>query len=77
VRGEKETGVCVIEMMERKKGIDAGGVFASERIVSIIFMSVCAKNKLDFIVDTRGCDVCAIERQSGKKRREATRVSSS
>ena len=29
-----ETGVCVIEMTERKKGIDSGAIWASERMVS-------------------------------------------
>ena len=33
--GQQETGVCVIEMMERKKGIDAGEVWGMSR------MSVC------------------------------------
>ncbi|KAL0959712.1 hypothetical protein HGRIS_011405 [Hohenbuehelia grisea] len=32
LRGEKETGVCVIEMMERAKGIDAGPVWGMARI---------------------------------------------
>lgn len=30
--GQKETGVCVIEMMERKKGIDAGEIWGRRRM---------------------------------------------
>ncbi|KZT01238.1 Formyltransferase [Laetiporus sulphureus 93-53] len=30
--GQKETGVCVIEMMERKKGVDAGAIWAQSRM---------------------------------------------
>lgn len=33
--GQKETGVCVIEMMERKKGIDAGEIWGRRRMVGI------------------------------------------
>ena len=33
---EKETGVCVIEMMERKKGIDAGNIWGMARVVGPI-----------------------------------------
>ncbi|KAK7680183.1 hypothetical protein QCA50_016692 [Cerrena zonata] len=32
LNGEKETGVCVIEMMERKKGIDAGTIWGTARM---------------------------------------------
>ena len=32
--GQSETGVCVIEMMERKKGIDAGEIWGMRRLVS-------------------------------------------
>ena len=32
--GQSETGVCVIEMMEKRKGIDAGEVWARETMVS-------------------------------------------
>ena len=31
--GRDETGVCVIEMTERKRGIDSGAIWASERMV--------------------------------------------
>lgn len=32
--GQQETGVCVIEMTEWKKGIDSGAIWATERMVS-------------------------------------------
>ncbi|EGO29606.1 hypothetical protein SERLADRAFT_359551 [Serpula lacrymans var. lacrymans S7.9] len=32
IRGEKRTGVCVIEMMERKNGIDAGGIWKQDDV---------------------------------------------
>ena len=32
--GQQETGVCVIEMMEKKKGIDAGEIWGCRRMVS-------------------------------------------
>ncbi|PCH35390.1 Formyltransferase [Wolfiporia cocos MD-104 SS10] len=32
IDGQRETGVCVIEMMERKKGIDAGAIWAQRRM---------------------------------------------
>lgn len=31
--GQKETGVCVIEMMEKKKGIDAGEIWGRRHMV--------------------------------------------
>ena len=31
--GREETGVCVIEMTERGKGIDSGAIWASEKMV--------------------------------------------
>ncbi len=34
MNGERETGVCVIEMTERKKGIDSGAIWGYERMVS-------------------------------------------
>ena len=33
IDGRRETGVCVIEMTERKKGIDSGAIWRSERMV--------------------------------------------
>lgn len=33
MRGENVTGVCVIDMMEKKEGIDAGSVWGCERMV--------------------------------------------
>ncbi|EMD35313.1 hypothetical protein CERSUDRAFT_53461 [Gelatoporia subvermispora B] len=33
IDGQSETGVCVIEMMERKKGIDAGAIWGRTRVV--------------------------------------------
>lgn len=33
LNGEKETGVCIIEMMERQKGIDAGTVWGKTHMV--------------------------------------------
>ena len=36
MNGEPETGVCIIEMMERKRGIDAGGIWGCTRLVSMI-----------------------------------------
>lgn len=33
MNGERETGVCVIEMTERKKGIDSGAIWGCERMV--------------------------------------------
>ncbi|KAG1753530.1 Formyltransferase [Suillus paluster] len=33
MRGERETGVCVIDMMEKKEGIDAGSVWSCESMV--------------------------------------------
>lgn len=33
IDGQNETGVCVIEMMERKKGIDAGAIWGRTRVV--------------------------------------------
>ena len=35
--GQKETGVCVIEMMEKKKGIDAGEIWGRRHMVSVAF----------------------------------------
>ncbi|CAL1699743.1 unnamed protein product [Somion occarium] len=32
LNGERETGVCVIEMMERKKGIDAGSIWGKSQM---------------------------------------------
>ncbi|OJT13157.1 hypothetical protein TRAPUB_10312 [Trametes pubescens] len=32
MNGERETGVCVIEMTERKKGIDSGAIWGYERM---------------------------------------------
>ncbi|KAL1946221.1 hypothetical protein VTO73DRAFT_15348 [Trametes versicolor] len=32
MNGERETGVCVIEMTERKKGIDSGAIWGCERM---------------------------------------------
>lgn len=34
LNGDKRTGVCVIEMMERKKGIDAGEIWGRTEMVS-------------------------------------------
>ncbi|KAG0706958.1 Formyltransferase [Suillus ampliporus] len=33
MRGERETGVCVIDMMEKKEGIDAGSVWGCESMI--------------------------------------------
>lgn len=35
MNGRSETGVCVIEMMERSKGIDAGPIWGSSKIVAL------------------------------------------
>lgn len=40
--GKKETGVCVIEMMEKKKGIDAGEIWGQRHMVSgFLFVYRC------------------------------------
>ncbi|TBU22191.1 Formyltransferase [Dichomitus squalens] len=35
IDGRRETGVCVIEMTERKKGIDSGAIWRSERMACL------------------------------------------
>jgi methionyl-tRNA formyltransferase len=35
MNGDKMTGVCVIEMLSKAKGIDAGPIWASQYTVSI------------------------------------------
>lgn len=40
MNGERETGVCVIEMTERKKGIDSGAIWGCERMVGLSLLSV-------------------------------------
>lgn len=39
MNGERMTGVCIIEMLAREKGIDAGRIWASQHRVS--FPSTC------------------------------------
>lgn len=34
MQGEKKTGVCVIDMMEKKEGIDAGSIWGCESMAS-------------------------------------------
>lgn len=34
IQGEKKTGVCVIDMMEKKEGIDAGSIWGCESMAS-------------------------------------------
>lgn len=34
MHGEKKTGVCIIDMMEKKEGIDAGSVWGCESMAS-------------------------------------------
>lgn len=34
--GRTETGVCVIEMTEAKKGIDSGDIWGQEKLVSLV-----------------------------------------
>lgn len=33
MNGEAETGVCIIQMLKRKEGIDAGAVHGSSKLV--------------------------------------------
>jgi methionyl-tRNA formyltransferase len=42
--GLKETGVCVIEMMEYKKGIDVGEIWGQQRVVSYTFKATHLTN---------------------------------
>ena len=37
MNGERKTGVCVIQMLEKAKGIDAGRIWASQHTVSFSF----------------------------------------
>ncbi|KDQ32072.1 hypothetical protein PLEOSDRAFT_154273 [Pleurotus ostreatus PC15] len=55
MNGRSETGVCVIEMMERSKGIDAGPIWGSSKIVAL---SVPIPQSADF---TSLRDALAIE----------------
>lgn len=44
MNGERETGVCVIEMTERKKGIDSGAIWGCERMVSLSLLALAPRH---------------------------------
>lgn len=50
---EKETGVCVIKMLKKSEGIDAGSIWGSHKIVrcsvSFVLTSMCIKNCAIFV----------------------------
>jgi len=35
---EKETGVCIIQMLKRKEGIDAGAVYGTSKLVRFLVL---------------------------------------
>ena len=37
MNGDKETGVCVIQMLKKSEGIDAGALWGCRRVVSGVF----------------------------------------
>lgn len=43
--GREETGICVLEMMERKRGIDAGELWARQRMVCTQYLEVMFRTK--------------------------------
>ena len=56
--GQKETGVCVIEMTELKKGIDSGDIWGRTELVSSIpcaVQNVRAETKRPCSADTGRC----------------------
>ena len=47
INGEKETGVCVLGMVELSKGLDSGDIWGKKTVVS--------HTSLDRLVDGRSC----------------------
>lgn len=53
---QRETGVCVIEMMEKRKGIDAGEVWARETMASSHSLSLyCRRSDEGILILFRMC----------------------
>lgn len=40
--GDKETGVCVIEMLKWKEGIDTGAIWGSSRVVRLLYNKIAS-----------------------------------
>ena len=50
LNGEQETGVCVINMLKKKEGIDAGGIWGFTRVVCVPLGFGSPKNTNSIVV---------------------------